>query len=229
MDAMESYVQFSSKLSGRDKIFRLIQYSAKFISNYSKEATGLNDDYVKRLKSLESALSMSRKTFRIGKSVDMVYSTIKATEIKDPVISSLIVCSKVSRICYFFYDTVNWLIKAGVLTGDAKKSALKSSMFWFLTLSSCLMRDLYELKKYIVNQNKTKIKNSNNENSVLEFISLNIQVIFDMIRNLFDLILALKMLNKLDISDSAAGLVGMISSIVGLVELVYPYYKLTPS
>lgn len=160
----------------------------------------------------------------------MVYSTIKATEIKDPVISSLIVCSKVSRICYFFYDTVNWLIKAGVLTGDAKKSALKSSMFWFLTLASCLMRDLYELKKYIVNQNKTtKIKNSKNENSVLEFISLNIQVIFDMIRNLFDLMLALKLLNKLDISDSMAGFLGMISSIVGLIELVYPHYKLTPS
>ena len=163
--------------------------------------------------------------FRVAKTIDALQGALKSTSVRDPYIRSCIILSRLSRACYFTYDTINWFMKSGLVNGDAKKLSLRSASFWFGAVFMCILRDLYELKKYL-DQHKEKHQQNID---VLMLVMNNLPVIVDLIKNLFDLVIALSLWDKVSVSDGVVGVAGMVSSSAGLLEIFCPCYRLIPS
>ncbi|XP_065667229.1 peroxisomal membrane protein 11B isoform X2 [Hydra vulgaris] len=224
MDSISYFVQFTSKTASRDKLCRLVQYTAKLIGHITNKQ---NDSLIKRLKLLESTMSTSRKTFRLGKTIDMIHCALMALNEPDPILRTLSVSSRASRGVFFFCDMIVWAFKAGVLEGDLKKWAMRSYKYWSCAVFICLLRDLYELIKFMEAYKKSKLKVKNNEKELLkDMIKYNPHVMLDITRNICDLGVALKFWEKTNINDGVVGAFGMISSILGILEIIYPHYKL---
>lgn len=170
-------------------------------------------------------LSFFLSAFRVAKTIDALYGALKSTSVRDPYIRSCIILSRLSRACYFTYDTINWFMKSGLVNGDAKKLSLRSASFWFGAVFMCILRDLYELKKYL-----DQLKEKHQQNiDVLMLVMNNLPVIVDLIKNLFDLVIALSLWDKVSVSDGVVGVAGMVSSSAGLLEIFCPCYRLIPS
>ncbi|XP_057307375.1 peroxisomal membrane protein 11A-like [Hydractinia symbiolongicarpus] len=220
MDFVSSIVQYQSSTAGRDSICRLLQYTAKLISHLLTKENSQND-LIKRLKQCESVLSTSRKTFRIGKSVDMIEGAMKARAIDDPVLKALIIASRLCRAVYFYYDMLAWAVKASILTGDEKKMTLKSAPFWFWAVLASLLRDIYEL---ILEYNSKLNKNKN----FLQSLKNRPELLCDTLKNFADLHVVLQFWGEVDISQGTVGFCGMISSFIGIFQILRPELKLSP-
>ena len=163
----------------------------------------------------------------MAKTIDALYGALKSTSVRDPYIRSCIILSRLSRACYFTYDTINWFMKSGLVNGDAKKWSLRSAPFWFGAVFMCILRDLCELKKYL-DQHKEKHQ-QDTDVLIKHLVMNNLPVIVDLIKNLFDLVIALSLWDKVSVSDGIVGVAGMVSSSAGLLEIFCPCYRLIPS
>lgn len=117
-------------------------------------------------------------------------------------------------------------MKSGLVNGDAKKWSLHSAPFWFGAVFMCILRDLYELKKYV---DRHKEKQQDIDVQIKHLVRNNLPVIADLIKNLCDLVIALSLWDKVSVSDVVVGIAGMISSSAGLLEIFCPCYRLIPS
>ena len=143
----------------------------------------------------------------------------------DPKLRYILVLSRVSYSFYFLYDLLGWCLKTGLLKGDAEKISRKTSQWWSTALFLMLLRDVYELK---LNKKQHTTDSVKRERSVFEVFANNPPLLLDTMKNLMDLIVALHMWKKLSVSQGTVGLAGVISSLLGLIQVVFPKYKLLP-
>jgi hypothetical protein len=66
--ALNSWVSLSQTLDGRDKITKVLQYSARMMAWWC-QSRHFRPEYALRFKALQSSLTTSRKAYRIGKSL----------------------------------------------------------------------------------------------------------------------------------------------------------------
>lgn len=217
---VSSLVQYNAKTAGRDKIYRLIQYASKFISG-SLDMN--NKDTIAKVKALESTLSIARKTYRLGKFIDMIQAALKCMNHKDPVLKFLISTSHLCSAGFLFYDSLSWAAKAKITTGDPKKWSKYSTTLWMISSILKLLRDFYELQKII----QMRSCNSYHEKEVyLSIIKYDKRLIVDFLKNLSDLIIAMQSSGNLSVSQSTVGLCGIVSSALGILEIVNPQFRL---
>ena len=157
----------------------------------------------------------------------MMQGVLIALHEADPILRTLSVSSRASRGAFFFCDMIVWAFKAGVLEGDVKKWAMRSYKYWSYAIFLCLLRDFYELIKFMEAYKKSKLNEKNSEKGLLkDMIKYNPHVILDMTRNICDMGVALKSWEKVSLNDGVVGAFGMISSVLGIMEIIYPHYKL---
>ena len=146
--------------------------------------------------------------------------------IPDPVLRNILFVSRSSMAIYFFYDLLGWCVKAGVLKADAQRISQKSSQFWFFGLFCLLLRDLHELrvcqKRFGCNDGKSALS------SVPRTLASNPNLVLDLLKNAGDLVVVLSALKKISVSQGAVGMAGVISSVIGLMQVLQPQYKLVP-
>ena len=180
-------------------------------------------------------MSNSLSAFRLGKSFDMLQGAVKGATIEDPIVRVCVVVSRLARVIYFVYDVISWTVKAAVIKGDAKSWSVRGAPFWFTAILVCLLRDLYEIISYFRWKFGRQKKLEDAELIVEErdpvsmFVKECPQVAMDTIRNLADVMIPLNLWGFVDLSQGTIGLLGLVSSICGITELVSPHYKLTPS
>ena len=156
--------------------------------------------------------------FRLGKSIDMLQGAVKATSIKDNTIRSLVILNRLSRSIFLMYDMFAWAAKTSIITSDAKIWSRRSAIFWFWAVAFCLLRDMYELRLWLRKSSDEKEKKR-----------LKNQLVVDLWKNISDMIIILNMLEKINVSQGTVGICGILSSVAGMLELLYPQYKLTPA
>jgi len=162
--------------------------------------------------------------FRLGKTIDMLHSANQAySSTPDPILRYLLVLSRVSYSFYYLYDLLGWCLKSGLLKADSEKLTRRSSRWWSMALCLTLLRDAYELRL-----NRNQHRDAKTERGVLEILANNPPLAVDTVKNLADLIVALHTWKKLTLSQGTVGLAGVISSLMGLIQVVFPTYKLLP-
>lgn len=237
-DMMDKLVKFNSQSSGRDKLFRLVQYSSRLIWA-NLENRNANKDIINKLKNLEYTLSTARKLYRFGRCTDTLYTALSSINLNDPTLQNTITLSRINMALYLLTDHVIWLGRAGLADINTAKWSRLSYKLWLYYLVMNLSRDVYEISRIINNfvslNEKIPFGKIERSSSVIatfqrlcSLIKVHKDVAFDTVKNGCDVCLPLAQLGYLSISPRTVGILGVISSIAGMLPLIDPSYKLTP-
>ena len=123
---LESFLKIYDTTDGRDKLWKLVQYSSRGFS-WMLEDT--------RLKHLYKGLSLSRKGFRLGKWLKELNKLLKDTAkqvVEVTVEHQLLVFARMTMIVYLIFDNLIFLAKSKIVKFDAAALKLRGHKFRFL-------------------------------------------------------------------------------------------------
>ncbi|KAM4690783.1 peroxisomal membrane protein 11B [Rhinophrynus dorsalis] len=247
---MDSWVRFSGQSQAKERVIRAAQYACTLIG-YTLQKKGASTELVASLKQLESHLSLSRKLFRLGNSVDALESAKRAIHLSDVVLRFCITVSHLNRAMYFACDNILWLGKTGLSREmDQEKWSQRSFRYYLFSLIMNLSRDLYEIKLLMEVETSDKRSGSklSTENGVIPLqekcpphhrLALQIRLLahifrsnppllLDVVKNACDLFIPLDKLGLYKTNPGFVGLCGLTSSILSILTIVHPWLKLKP-
>ncbi|XP_052867840.1 peroxisomal membrane protein 11B-like [Anopheles cruzii] len=223
---MDLIIKLNSQTVGKDKIARLVQYSCRALWA-SKEANNLGaktTESIQVLKLIEGILSSFRKLLRFGKGFEVLYAAGSSVEMKQLSQQLFIVLGKVSSGLFLLADHVVWLSRSGISKGvDATEWLARSNRFWLISIAMNLCRDLQELYRLTVYYSRSNIRNLARTVSVI--YNENKPLVVDTVKNVCDIFIPLNGLGYVKVSNQTIGILGAISSIMGLLPLIYPRLK----
>ena len=221
-------MKYNAQTNGRDKLCRLFQYACKFALWYS-ETHRPHQALMTQLKNLETTLSTTRKVLRLGKFADMFQGAIKSMSVSDFLHKLCLVIGKTSQGIYLLLDNYIWLGKQGLIKVDTKTFGPRAAKFWLTTIFFNIIRNIYDILNILENESRRRKKKEVSGNWV-DCCGRHKPVIVDTVKNMTDLFLPLSILHYIDTSAGFQGIMGMISSIMGIMVTWDPArYKLTPS
>lgn len=248
---MDLYIKLNAQAGGRDKIIRLLQYLSRTLWDFLQKH-GQNQEVIDKLKSLEFTFSSFRKLLRLGKCIDVFYSSLSTIHYPDLTIRITLTLSKLATALFLFADHIIWFARSGVFQNiNLEKWNNIANRYWLMSITLNLVRDVYEImnilkcNKGIIfakkGQGLTRVGKSEsvcpiNINDVLPVFLRGFQcvqgqtdVFVDTIKNACDFFIPLTALGYTRLSPAMVGSLGVVSSIAGILALVKPMAKLTPS
>ena len=172
---------------------------------------------------------------RLGKSIDLLYGAVNCLRLKDSVIKLALFAAKINQAVYLIADHYLWLIKIGVLKGDAKYLARVAAKFWFVTILFNLSRDIYDILTIMARHRSKKVKENGYSKTNhgarpgIVAVLANKPVVVDTAKNCCDFLLPLAGLGYVDISNGLQGILGITSSLLAMAQTWDEQYKLVPS
>lgn len=189
---------------------------------------------------------------RFGKCIDLLRAAQKTIHHRNLTLRLTLTLSKIAQALYLYADHILWLSRSGLVKSiNAKKWNDTANKYWFVSIVINLCRDIYELsrlmdetfslgsKKSIENfvfgmnssrfaiQSKRDLMNASLQ--AYSYIYRNRAVFIDTTKNLCDLFIPMTALGYTKLRPSTVGILGVVSSIAGIMVLIQPSAKLTPS
>jgi len=232
---METLIKLNNQTAGRDKIARLVQYLSRLLWYRFEQQ---NKHGVHGLKNLEYQLSTFRKLLRLGRCVDSLYATLAILRHPNPTVRFTITLSKISNALFLLADHFLWLGRADLCSVNTSKWSRISNKYWLYSITLNLVRDFYEIMQILKAESgriipKAGCKNLNDifksSGRAVMCIQENRAVTVDTVKNCCDFFIPLTALGHVKLSPGTVGLLGVISSIAGIVALVEPLAKLSPA
>ncbi|XP_051157186.1 peroxisomal membrane protein 11B [Leptopilina boulardi] len=232
---MDAFIQLNNQTAGRDKIIRTLQYGSRAYWFYTqnKHSTAYSVDV---LKSLEYTFSSFRKLLRLGRCFESLYSTFSTINYPDVVIRITMSVSRISSALFLLADHIIWIGRVGIMQVDISKWTSMSNRYWLMMLIMNLTRDFYEILQILKDCKTNLLWNRASKRSVLKYygqvcshFKYRTDIISDTIKNGCDIFIPLTALGYTKLSPGAVGILGVISSLIGIYTLVYPAAKLVPS
>ncbi len=168
-----------------------------------------------------------RTVFRLGKSVDNFRGALQTIHLGDAVLRVIVTLVKINRGIFLLFDHVLWAQRMKLVVIDNNFWITYSNRFWLLSIVLCLIRDFYEILKLLKAERKrvesVAITYSSNKQkatileSLRNVISNNPTVTIDLIKNSSDLIIPAARLDLVGVSGGVVGLMGVVSSLAGLL------------
>ncbi|KAK5648778.1 hypothetical protein RI129_003670 [Pyrocoelia pectoralis] len=229
---MESLIKLNNQTAGRDKIARLAQYLSRLLwyrfEYYQKGG-------VHNLKALEYQLSTFRKLLRFGRCIDSLYTVIHSWQHPNLSLRLSITLSKIYNALFLFADHILWLGRSDLYNINTDKWSNISNKYWLYSIIMNLVRDFYEIL-VILKANKSRILPKSGVKNFNDILSCSAKavvcingyqnVVVDTVRNCCDVFIPLTALGHTKLSPGTIGLLGVISSIAGIISLIEPAVKL---
>jgi peroxin-11B len=182
---------------------------------------------------------------RFGKSLEVFYGTLKSIHYSDAWIAFTSTVTKICQGIFLLTDHIIWLSRSGLFKNiDTAKWSLRSNRYWLLSLVMGIVRDVYEINRAIssftihkdlsscIATSLISIRSTKDvkiyASSIIEFLVTYKHITVDMIKNICDLYIPLSSLGFIKVSPRVVGILGMISSIMGLIVILNPHFKLQP-
>ncbi|XP_018567099.1 peroxisomal membrane protein 11A [Anoplophora glabripennis] len=232
---MNTLVKINNQTAGRDKIARLLQYLSRFMWHRLQQS---NKEGVEGIKNLEYQLSTFRRLLRFGRFVESLYAVLPLFQEENASVKYPVILSKIANALFLLADHILWLGRTDLCTINTEKWSRISNKYWLYSITMSLVRDFYEISQIIKCQKHTVTPDSgiNNFNDitkvltrVISVVQSNQNVVIDTVKNGCDLFIPLTALGHAKLSPGTIGLLGAVSSIAGLLVLLDPQKKLTPS
>lgn len=177
--------------------------------------------------------------YRFGRCTDTLYTALNSIHLNDPTLRHTITLSRINMALYLLTDHVLWLGRVGVADIDNAKWSRLSYKFWLYYLVMNLLRDAYEIARIIDKltpsneevQHKKMLKSRSLLSKIhlmYDLLKMHKDVAFDTVKNGCDVCIPLAQLGYLSISPRTVGILGVISSLAGMLPLFDPSYKLAP-
>jgi len=213
-DFVNKLIKYLDTHNGRDKICRLLQYGSKFLGWWMLFHN--RTDLVKKFASLETSSSMARKVFRLAKSIAFFQTALKAwIGENDVVVKITTVIQNVSLGLWLIYDHIIWATKLGLITTNVEAHSRKSNIFWFISMITAIVRNLYLLQQ-------TQLLSTGYKQDTNELKRRQNEYLLDLMRNCLDLPIPITALSKTAnkaIPTGIVGLCGTISSLIGIHQV----------
>ena len=246
----QTVIAVLQRSSGRDKIARIIQYGGLFLA-WLIEKYNLPRPLISRLvtklvnrdvelgqgiRNMSSSAGSARKVFRLFGFIEQLRSAISALSLMDPLRRLLIFTAKLSSALYLFSDNLVWAESVKVIRINADKFKTFEYRLWSIQLVLSCLRDTYEwglLAKHECERAEnervhevTPIEVKPLYSRLFSLCSQNQDLTMDSVTNLLDLLIPLNKLGYTHIPEHLIGLIGLITSILRLVPIASPIYKL---
>ncbi|KAK4883810.1 hypothetical protein RN001_000081 [Aquatica leii] len=232
---MDTFINLNNQTAGRDRIARLLQYLSRFMW-YRLEQ--YNKNGVHNLKRLEYQLSTFRKLLRFGRCIDSLSAALKIVKHPDLVVRITQTLSKLYNFLFLLADHILWLGRADLYQVDTDKWGKLCNRYWLYSIVMNLIRDFYEVLQ-VLKINSHRILPKDGCRSLGDMYKCGTKalvcmqgyqnIVIDTIKNSCDLFIPLTALGHVKLSPGTVGLLGVVSSFAGLITLIQPLAKLSPS
>ncbi|XP_057318161.1 peroxisomal membrane protein 11B [Microplitis mediator] len=233
---MDVLIRLNNQTVGRDKIIRLFQYGSRagWYYTQNKLVTYQSNDI---LKSLEYTFSSFRKLLRLGRFLDSLYSALSSMKYPNLVIRITLTLSKISNALYLLADHIIWVGRAGLLKVNIDKWNTIANKYWLMTIVMNLTRDIYEILQIMEECKLSGVSKINlesksyryNKYRTLFYLSSHKDVVLDTIKNGCDFFIPFTALGYTKFTPGMVGILGFISSAIGIYCLIDPLAKLSPA
>lgn len=169
---------------------------------------------------------------RFGKCLDVLYTALPLLRYNDAKIRVTVALSKITSALFLLTDHILWLGRADLCNVNTEKWSNISNKYWLYSITMNLMRDFYEITNVLKARLKSNdiISDKNRAfTSLIQCLYNNQKITIDTVKNACDLFIPLTALGYVKLKPSTVGLLGVISSIAGILVLTDPQFKLTPS
>ncbi|CAL8069433.1 unnamed protein product [Orchesella dallaii] len=150
MGKMDEFIKFNNQTAGRDKVFRLAQYTSRILW-YGLAKRKSCAKSAEKAKRLDESLGLMRRLLRFGRFFETLHSALPVmSSVSDPVVRTTCVLSRISSTCFMLIDHIVCLDKLGVLPPkliNAAKWDRTSTRFWLYSIVLGLIRDFYEIQR----------------------------------------------------------------------------------
>lgn len=219
---MDIVIKLNSQTVGKDKIARLCQYSCRAL--WATKEGSASIETIKLLKHIESILSSFRKLLRFGKGFEVLYGALGSLKSKDISNHLFIVLGKLASGLFLLADHVVWLSRSGISQGvHTTKWVDRSNRFWLISILFNLCRDVQEIYRQFVYYSRSKVCNV--QRTLYAIWRENKPLLVDTVKNVCDVFIPLNGLGIVVVSNRTIGVLGAISSIMGLLPLLCPRLK----
>ena len=169
--------------------------------------------------------------FRLGTSFTQFRAALDTIHLQNPLLRFLVTLNKLNRGFYLLIDHLIWAHRMRIVTVDSKYWSRLSNQCWLLAIILGLLRDLYELlKAWKSEKERMGMYQSYGESvptkAVCNVLQNNPAVCVDVIKNAGDLFIPASRLDILYLPGGIVGLLGVISSLAGLVATYNERFKL---
>ena len=176
--------------------------------------------------------------FRMGKSLEQMDAARKTLHARDSFVRVVVPLSKIASGLYLFCDHFVWVARMKLGSLDEKRWSRAAARFWLLSLILCLARDVYEFicvfaaESRRLKQNSKSLLPSSRPSPLGTCISVlahHQPLVLDTVKNSADIFIPLDSLQYLKLPAGVIGLLGTLSSIIGLYTVWNETMKLKQS
>lgn len=229
---MDKVIKFNNQTAGRDKLARLLQYSFRAGWHYMQQSNGSRQS-VDTLKSLEYSFSTFRKLLRLGRCVESLYGALSTMHYNDITVRFTTTLSKIANALFLLCDHILWAARAGVADVNTDKWGRIAYKYWLYSIIMNLIRDFYEINRILeISRRKagSRLAVRAINTPVLYLIAAQHKdVLVDTVKNVCDVFIPMAALGYMKLSPGMVGLLGVVSSLAGIIPIIDPMYKLSPS
>lgn len=177
----------------------------------------------------------------------MFHGVFKSVHYQDAMVAFTLTLSKISQGLFLLADHVIWLARSGLFKNiDTSKWTTRSNKFWLVSLIMNIVRDVYEVNRLItcysphknitecIFSTLTSIRGFKDvrrySQTTVDFLRVYKYLTIDMIKNSCDLFIPISSLGYFNVklSPRTIGILGAISSLMGIIALLDPSFKLVP-
>ncbi|XP_068603575.1 peroxisomal membrane protein 11B [Brachionichthys hirsutus] len=253
---MDSWVRLNSQSQAKERVFRAAQYACTLLG-YTLHKCGAAAEMLQAVRRLEAHLSLTRKLLRLGNSVEALQAGKRAIHLSDATLRLCLTIGHLNRALYFACDNVLWAGKTGIVSKlDQQKWSQRSFRYYLFALILNLTRDVYELhlllerelraSKSPSSQPRTFVSSSSpvtSENATSTVMAApfrsrlrllatllysNPPLLLDLLKNSCDVFIPLDRLGIYPTGPGFVGACGLLSSLLSILTVVYPWLKLKP-
>ncbi|KAI8806511.1 peroxisomal biogenesis factor 11 [Cladochytrium replicatum] len=214
-------VKFLSTAMGRDRIYRFIQFYARYLV-WRLQKNGGDKDTIERLQKLGSSLAQTRKLLSAGRQLEFVRGIQKALTVKDDITRLTTIVKNICLSIWLTYDFLGWAHTAGVYKFESIKEINKRGFqFWLLALATSILGNAHKLRLNAIKlelEGKSLRKSPKDETSVKAIRALKSErskLVLATVQDSLDSLIPISALEYVNIESGYVGLIGAITSALG--------------
>ncbi|KAF9108258.1 Peroxisomal membrane protein PMP27 [Mortierella sp. AM989] len=234
---VKPWLRFTATTTGRDKLYRGVQYFSRFLAWYLLRS-GASKETVVRFDSLKKTLALSRKLMRIGKPIEHVETAIAATSIKDEINRFFTVGKQLSYAGYLTFDALLFLDGSGAYKfKNIKRYGELANKFWLAGIVFSFLGGVYRTRHIHIRRSVASrgLKNhveSEKSIAVSEVDALNReqhQVNKQLLQDALDMLIPSTGLGYMNLDDGLIGLIGRVRVVEGEQAKGFDYGRVPKS
>lgn len=160
----------------------------------------------------------------------MLYSSTQGISINNDSFHGFITSfARVSSTLYLLTDHLVLLRKVGLVKADERRWVDTSNRFLLLASFLFFIKNLNEIREilqiYTRSRRGSKPKKLSSQEIIVEFLSRHRALTLDAVKNLCDILVALDNVGEYRLSPVKLAMIGSLSSIAGLIQMINPAFR----